>query len=300
MLLFPSNIVFGRGRVFFDRFLDGQSVGEGERYIGNTTGFSLSRDIDEIECIKSRRGHLQKARSYVVREKLTGSFTTDAISTENVAAWFGDDADLEGVPAGNPRTETFFVKRGRYYQLGKTYHPTGVRHVEKVTFEVNGNPLDPQDELELSKADGRFYVLPGAEVLVDGAQLVVTFEWRQSPTASRTASKPKEVLGSLRFIADNPVGRNKDYFIPSAALKPTGDLSLKGDEWQQFGFDFEIRQLNPSAELLYVVEDGPAAYSVDEQAILDHSGITLDAFPYWENQLDIIINEIIASRGYLT
>ena len=48
------------------------------------------------------------------------------------------------------------------------------------------------------------------------------------------------VEGSMRFIAANPKGLNRDYFMPWVKITPNGDYALKGEEWQQIPFNIEV------------------------------------------------------------
>lgn len=293
-----TKIVLGRGRLFFDRFIDGSFVGEGERYIGNTTAFSINRSFDQVSRVRSIEGQLFTDENLIVREKHAGTFTTDNIDIENVAAWFGNVPDYEGQLAIGTTSESFVIKRGRHYQLGKSYNVTGVRHVDNVEFELDGSPFNVADELIIDKTEGRFQVLADALTLEDGNELTVTYEWRLSPLSVKTMPKPKEVLGALRFMPTNPIGPLKIYYMPYVALRASGEASLKGDEWQQLKFDIEVRKINPRTGTIYITEAARPSYTADEQAIIDLSGVTLDEFPYWDDQLNTIINVRIPAHAY--
>ncbi len=293
-----EGIVLGRGLVYFDRFLEGSLIGEGERYIGNTTGFAIRRELDEIERQVSIKGVISKRDDLITREKITGDFVTDNISIDNASTWFGSRVEEIGQSPIGFITETFTIKRGRYYQLGRSYNPVGTRHVEGVTFSVNGNPLPIVGELTLDKVEGRFLVLSDAATLNDGDVIDVTFEWRASPAARSWGNEAIEVEGALRFISTNPVGPRKNYFFPHVTIKPSGEANLKSDEWQQLAFAFEAKRISPRHAQMYATNIGEATYTDDELAIIELSGVSLDEFPFWDDQLNIIINTSIPSRNY--
>ena len=65
-------------------------------------------------------------------------------------------------------------------------------------------------------------------------------------------SSSNSVYGALRFVADNPKGDNRDYYFPYVKLAPDGDYALKGDEWQQISFSFEVLKKASNIEAVYV------------------------------------------------
>lgn len=293
-----NDIVLGRGLVYFNRFLAGSYVGEGERYIGNTTGFSVRRALSTIERLRSVRGVVTRRDELMQREGLSGSFVTDYMTADNVNDWFGGGEIQQGqVPIGEV-VESFVIKKGRFYQLGLTHSVIGARHVDFVSIKVDGVPIAVGSDIVLDKTAGRLFIADEATAFNDNALLEATFQWRSAPRMKRFNDVPQTLEGSLRFVATNPVGPKKDCFFPRVTITPTGEFSLKGDEWQQVGFAFEAARLNSRTNLMYIIETGSALYTEDEQAIIDHGGITLDEFPYWEDQLHQTINEIMPAHGY--
>ncbi len=288
-----DHIVLGRGMVFFDRFSPGTTVGEGERYIGNTTQFSIRRETETIKRLRSVRGRIVEKDRLTTRDLLSGGFVTDAMTVQNASEWFGSgEVDL-GFPAGDRLQETIRVTKGRYYQLGRSFDPMGVINVDFLTFKLNGVAISAADNVLIEKAPGRIFVLDDASI-VDGDELEVTFEWRSAPNSTSFSSEGRQVEGALRFLALNPVGKRKDYYFPFVTLSPTGEAALKSDEWQQLAFQFETYSPNHSVKAMYVREYAPGLYTQDEQAILD-GGLTFEAFPYWDDELDRIINIQIPS-----
>lgn len=293
-----ASLVIGRGELFFGRFIEGTLVSEGEIYLGNTPGFSISRTIEEIERFTSYGGQQIQIDSLITREVHSADITTDNINVDNLALWFGGDVDDSGQEAVGNITENIVVKRGRYFQLGTTVEPWGVRHVEPgLTFVVAGTPIPIAGNLVLDREEGRFYVEPNAPDLPDGTTVAVTFQWRQSFSVTMDTS-PKEVIGSLRYIAKNPFGPRISYFFPYVRLKPTSQIELKSDQWQEFSFEVDIRRLNPTTSFFYVTQIAVAQYTDDELAIIELGPMSLEVFPYYEDQLDIIINTDIPNDNF--
>ncbi|QTG12364.1 hypothetical protein G6M86_03510 [Agrobacterium tumefaciens] len=293
-----ATLVIGRGELYFDRFAAGTLKGEGELYLGNTPGFTVSRTVDEVERFTSYGGQQIQIDSLITREVHSADITTDNISMENIGLWFGSEPDQTGQVAIGDYTETIKVKKERWYQLGTTIEPFGVRHVEPdIVFIRNGDPLDAEMNLILDRTEGRFYVMGESDAIQDGDILTVIFQWRQSSTVN-VVDSAKELVGSLRYISKNPVGSVISYFFPYVRLKPSSQIDLKGDGWQELSFDADIRKLNALTNFVYVKRFAGPLLTNDEQAIIDRGPMSLEEFPYWEDQLDKIINTFMPAADY--
>jgi len=53
-------------------------------------------------------------------------------------------------------------------------------------------------------------------------------------------------------VATNPKGVLLDYYMPYVRLSPNGEYALKGEEWQQIGFNLDIQKLDDTTESIYV------------------------------------------------
>jgi hypothetical protein len=148
------------------------------------------------------------------------------------------------VTAGTGETDAFDdVKQGLFYQLGAdATNPTGARNVSNVVVKDDATPTAATFTLGtdyLVNPDlGRIEVLAGGGI-DDGTNLRITYDVAAS-TREQIVSGSAAVEGSLRYVAQNPVGENIDYFWPWVKITPNGDFALKGDEWQQIPFSLEI------------------------------------------------------------
>jgi hypothetical protein len=293
-----ASLILGRGELFFDRFPLGTLKGEGELYLGNTPGFTVSRTFEEIQRFTSYAGQQIQIDSIITREAHSAEITTDNISMENLSLWFGSPVDYDGQAALTDVTEAFKVKKGRWYQLGTSVEPFGVRHVEPdIEFILGGATLVVAENLIVDRVEGRFYVMDDALAIDDGDNVSVTFQWRRSDS-SEVTSNTDEVVGSLRYIPRNPTGDQIGYFFPYVRLKPKSQIDLKSDNWIDFSFDVEIRKLNPATNFIYVRKIAGPLLTGDEQAIIDRGSMTLDEFPYWEDRLNEIINVYMPAAEY--
>ena len=297
MLREEDQLVLGRGEVYFDRFLPGTRTGTGERYIGNTPAFQVARTIERVGRARSYRGRKVETPGHVISESHKVNFTTDNISMENVAEWYGDENSASSViaPIGLI-DETFLMRRGRYYQLGSTIEPSGVRGVENVTLIRGTVEIPMAGNYEVDRAEGRIYLLPAALNILDNTQISVRFEYRRQRRL-KAASRPNEIHGALRFRSLNPYGPRKHLFMPFVRLMPRGSIDLKGDEYQQMMFEATAMRLGPNVEQVYIDELRATLNLSDEEAVLNE-GLTFDQFCALEDDLDNTINVIVAGRNW--
>ena len=284
-----TQLVLGRGEVYFDRFIPGTRVGEGERYIGNTTTFRVQRTLERRERRTAYRGQTVEIPGAVLSESHVIDFITDNIDIENVAGWYGNEATFSGQTSISVVTESFDVKRGRYYQLGRATFPAGARNVDYVRVFIDDEQIPLAGNFELDKTLGRFQVLKTAADIADGDTIEVKFEWRNTSGAAAT-SQAAEMLGALRFISYNEHGPRLHYSFPMVRLSPKGQIDLKGDEWQQMNFEATATRLAPGVEQVYIDRIDAAGLTSDEAAILDELSALSD-FPPLENEVDKVVNE---------
>ncbi len=141
------------------------------------------------------------------------------------------------------------VERGRWYQLGRSdVTPQGVRGIG--TVSIAGLSAD---SFVVEQATGRILIKPDAEDVVDGGTLTVSYGV-SSGIEDVVIAKGESIEGELQFIANNAAGSNRDYFWPYVRLTPDGDFSLKGDDWQNMTFNFEILLRDELVERQYITK----------------------------------------------
>lgn len=259
----------GRGKIYVDLFKPGTNTGTGERYLGNTPEVGLTTETDVLDHFNSDSGIREKDLTILLESSRGGSFATDVISKENVAMFFmGEVSDATMMEMPDQREAFKSWARGRTLQLGTTEStPTGARNITNLvigtadaslTLDLSGDiasnpnitviPLAGNATADL--ALGRLYLEPTSSELTANKQIVVQYDV-EAQTRSLVLSKNEMLYGSLRYIADNPVGENRDMFFPKVALTPDGDYNLKGDDWQTMGFTFSALKLG-GQRLVYV------------------------------------------------
>lgn len=250
---YDPNYVVGRGRLYFAPFSPGtRKLASGELYLGNTPALSVTTDETTLDHYSSESGLKEKDESVTLQSDMTGSFDCDHISLDNIALFFQGDRVATVNTAATGLSETLTVKRNRYYQLGVDLvnGVSGVSHVENVAVTADGGAVTLTGNIEVDMEAGRIYIEPDAPDLTDDTEITVTYDVA-AYSQDAVITKGQQVRGQLRFISDNAVGKNKDYFWPDVKLMPNGDYQLKGDDWQTMSFNFEaLRRGNASSRLL--------------------------------------------------
>lgn len=256
-----KNYVLGRGRVFFDRFADNIAVtattrGEGERYLGNTPTVSTTSSSEKYDHYDSESGIKTKDLSVTLSVTRTGTFECDNISKENLALYFSGTSSILNQAAATGTVETIIgCSPDRFYQLGVSPTlPSGVRKVSNVVVKKGvgfTTTVTQAGNYEVDEATGRVFILATSPDIPANTSLQFTYDVATS-TREVVISKNQSVYGALRFVAANPVGVNRDIYMPYVSIAPDGDYSLKGDEVQKVGFSFEILKKADSIEGIYV------------------------------------------------
>lgn len=90
-----------------------------------------------------------------------------------------------------------------------------------------------------------------------GDDLEITYSARAN-SRDRVISGNKAVEGAMIYEANNPKGRQHDYYMGYVQVRPNGDYELKGDEWQSIPFNMSI--LKPTSGVSAILMDGRPKY----------------------------------------
>lgn len=244
-----ENYTLGRGELYFDKFVPGTFNKTGERYLGNSPELNLTTESETLDHYNSDRGIRVKDKSILLEKSDSGTFILDEISTENVALWFLGDVSVVAQSAATSVVQNIpanRIKPGTYIQLGESLaNPTGHRNVTltSVTSDPVGTTYSLNVDYTIDAELGRLYIVPGGAI--DGTTpLIVTYATAASTREQIVVGDGTTIEGALRFISYNPTGPRRDYYWPYVQLRADGDLALKGDEWQQLSFAFDILKLD--------------------------------------------------------
>jgi len=247
------NPTLGSGKVHFDKFsgvpasyAEWAAGRTGERYLGITSELNLNVASSSVEHFDTDNGVAVKDDSALISLTRKAAFKGSDISKENAAMFL---IGLDSTQTQTSGAITASVVNGgvalvgdRYYQIGEgSTNPTGVRDITAVSLKTGATTYVAGTDYTIDLTLGRFYVPAGSPMIA----AIVTADYTKTATSriQVVSSTLATVAGSMRFVAVNVRGRNRDVYIPSATITPNGDWSLKGNTYQEMGFDVEINQI---------------------------------------------------------
>lgn len=245
-----SNLVLGRGKVYFDRFAPGTSIKTGERYMGATPSFSVSAETQELDHFSSEEGLQVKDESVTLRVDYSGALTVEDMSGANTALFFFGDAETTTISSATAEQDTFTALPGLFYQLGTSdAKPEGVEQVSNVTVTgAAGTPVYVVDtDYTVDLAEGFIEIVTGGGI-ASGTPIEVNYDVA-AQTQDRVISGSTLIQGAMRFRSRNGVGNQRNFYMPKVTLRPNGEFALKGEEWQNISFNVEILKAGNLANL---------------------------------------------------
>jgi hypothetical protein len=179
----------------------------------------------------------------------------------NLALFVSGSQETQTQAAGSVTNEVHTVTPGRIYQLGSSaLAPAGVRNITTVVVTnaagTTTYALDTDYVLDLDM--GRLQILPGSTIPA-GTVVHVDYATTAKSWSRVKSGATAEVSGSLRVIADNASGTNRDWYMPKVTLTPSGDIPIiqEGTDFTTMEFGVEVLK-SANLEALYI--DGrPAA-----------------------------------------
>lgn len=275
-LRFPDgSYKLGRGRFYLAPFAadaGGVLKPTGKyRYVGNTPEASLALETESLEHTSSEEGINQVDATVQLSVNRTLTLVTDHIDLNNLAMFFLGEHAKVSIVAAHSQKQTFpTVSHGEIVQVGVTdANPLGFRNLRgaaenaaagtKPTLAVVVNPDDRSADVDLVEGtdyetdleNGIIQFLEGGNAAIDGAKGVEIEYGYPAQSYERVISKGASVEGSLRYVENNPRGRNDTLVMPRVAFSPNGDFALKAQEWMQIPMTGRV--LKPAnSEALYI------------------------------------------------
>jgi hypothetical protein len=253
MANFSNNLVIGSGKLYFDQFLPGTTTPTGERYLGNTPALTVAQSVDSVDHYDSDNGAKVKDDTVDISREMTGGFTTDNISSPNIALWFTGQEIQVAAGVATAVVQSFVsVLPGTFLQVGVVPGslPQGRGGLTAVSVKVGATTMVLNTDYELDAATGRIYVIPGGAI-VGGSTVDVTYS-APAATVPVIVSKNASIYGRLRYIANNTRGQNRNHFWPKIKVSSDGEYALKGDDWQSMDFTYEALKLDSVTERVYI------------------------------------------------
>lgn len=264
-----NEYVLPKGRVWFSRFKAGTRIPEGFRAVGNAPEFNITIESETLDHYSSESGVQEKDASITLRTNRSGTLTVDNVNNDNLALFFLGTKSTITVTGETVTDESITnVKLGMAYQLGRTLaNPTGARNITypgvagppDTTFVVtndDGSTTYVADtDYTLNAELGMLTILETGNI-VDDSEILVTYT-NEDYTHTQAISGSDAVEGSIKFVADNATGENRDVELPYVKISPNGDFPLIAEEWMQIPFSVEV--LKPADSEAFIVNGRPQA-----------------------------------------
>jgi hypothetical protein len=253
-MAFPDkNYTFGRYRVYFDKFAPGTKTPTGQRYFGNTPELSLASESENLDHFDADNGVRVKDDTMLLELTRNGSFTTDHISPDNLAAFFlGESSVVNQVLAAGVTYDINAPVKNRRYQIGaNSAAPAGVRGISTVSVASNpaGTVYTEGTDYTVDLETGGLTILPGSTI---AGNIRVTYTATATTYNRIVSADSASIYGSMFLESRNPKGDKQDYFFPYVELRPDGDFELKGEEWQTLPFSFDVLKLDDNTAAVYI------------------------------------------------
>jgi hypothetical protein len=224
-----DNLLLGKGKVYFDRFDDGDPTGE--RFLGNCTSLEMSHTDELKEKYSSCSPSSPLLKSVNIRRTMEFTLVLDEFSKENVAlALMGTNTVLAQGAGGpvSPHQDVVGVKQGCFYDLGK-------RNIKSVAVKKSGGtPTYVVDEdYTVDAVSGRIYIVPAGDI-TDGYDLEVTYSWDADTSPVIRAGVSNVIEGFLRFIGDPACGPAYEVQVWKVSVTRDGAIGLISDDYANF------------------------------------------------------------------
>lgn len=238
-----------RGRVYFQ-----PEGANGERAFGNCPSVTLTIATTKAEHFSSQTGLRQKDASLDIEVNRTGQLNCDHMSMLNAATFFAG-AVAAVAQANTPVAgAAYTVTPGEFYQLGATTaNPFGARNIASVVVKdaTDTTTYVVGTDYEVDLALGRLQILEAGTIaagVIHVSYTPATASWEQATSGSAT-----KVSGALRIVADNASGENRDWYMPSVNLTPSGDMPIINEDTNFATMAFDLEVLKPAnQEAIYI------------------------------------------------
>lgn len=233
-----QNIVLGAGYLYFDPEDENGNL-TGERYLGDTPGFTLNVASENLQIMSSDGPVAELLEDIATTVTRSAQITARNISGENLALFV--IGDLSEISQSSDPVEAELIRGaqpGRWYQLGATAsNPVGVRDISAVSISDDVAALAAGTDYELDAALGRIYIVPGGAI-DEPTDLTAAYTPAAVSFEQVVSNNLGAKQGALRYLAANTRGANRDMYLPKVTLRPSGELAMKSrTDVQQMVFE---------------------------------------------------------------
>jgi hypothetical protein len=227
-----SNLLLGRGKLYFDRFVTGTTTKQGELDLGNCTAF----DITPKPTIKKKYESMDPSSllysQAVTQQDVTLKVTGDEFAMFNLAAvLLGNQAQLV-----QSATSTITAAALTSAIVNGAWYPTGYRSITVTDVKQGSTTGVLGTDYNVDATTGRIQLFTtgvftaSTATTWDGSSAAVTYNMVQGSTVGL-------VEGYLRFIGNPVKGPVFEAECWHVSFTPTGNLALIADDFGNWTLD---------------------------------------------------------------
>ena len=271
-----KNYVLGRGRIKMANLDPATKEPGAYRYVGASRELNITLETESLEHTSSDAGVNEVDAQVQLSQTRSGTLILEEINPENLSLFlFGSVSDASQAAAGS---QTDIINGARLSQILKEGYsadheiivgataakPEGARKITAPTL-AGKNSANPAAAVTLAKGTdwdvvnletGAIRLLKTAKTFDATGNAVLT-EITVSYGQAALSNVKKVISGStsievaIRYEENNPEGDNGLWIMPQVSITPSGEMSLKAEEWRQIPLSISVNKPANSDAILY-------------------------------------------------
>ncbi len=248
-----GNVLLGRGKLYFDRFVTGTTTRQGEFDLGNIDTFELIPSAKVKDLYESMDPQSLLYKRAVTQQEVKIKIQGDEFSLFNLATvLMGDQSQF------TQTTGTATAASVTAAPLNGAWYPTGYRNISVTDVKQGTTAGVLGTDYNVDATTGRIQVFTtgaftaGTAVTWDGSYAATTINTVQGSTVG-------SVEGFLRFVGNPVAGPKFEVQIWHANFTPAGNLGLIADkfgDWQLDGICIADLVNNPTQPFYEMLQIG--------------------------------------------
>lgn len=229
-----SNLLLGRGAIYFDRFAAGTTTRQGELHLGNCTSLELTTTDEVKELYSSMASTSPLLKSVPTKRTMELKLTGNEYSLENLALVLMGNTGTLTQTTGSVTAETITTssKQGRWY-------PTAKRSISSLIVKVAAATKTLGTDYDQDLVTGRVKILPGGTI-TDGSTVTVDYSYATLNLNTVIGGNASTVEGYLRFIGDPAAGPKYEVEVWRVSVAPDGPVQFIQDDFGNWSLTMKV------------------------------------------------------------
>ena len=238
-----DNVKFGRGRIFFDQFIDAGLRNGQFIHLGNCDRFAIGIAPEELTMTDYTTETSAPYKSVTTKIEIPINISGFEFADRNLRLIFMGDQTTYTQTAHTETAETMAAASltellGSFFQLGKRSITSITEITQGTTTLVDGTDYELYDALA-----GVVRILPTGSTVADGTALLATYVAAAISTGLpviRGATKTA-VQGRILYVPANTTGPEDEVTVWNAKLTPDGDVPFISDEFAKWNLTGSVQ-----------------------------------------------------------